>query len=52
MSPFTIIGLIAILLLITGGIVKTLGFLLWIGMIMLVVSIIMYFIRGVSSGGR
>lgn len=46
-----LIILLVVLALILGGVglaVKTLGFLLWIGLILLVVCAVMYFVNGRS----
>lgn len=45
-----IIILIAIALLITGGMIQSLNFLLWVGLVLLVVSVISWLLR--SIGGR
>jgi Flp pilus assembly protein protease CpaA len=51
MSPLTlVIFIIAIILLITGGLIETLRFLLWVAVVLFVISVIMYLLR--SIGGR
>jgi len=45
-----IIAVIAVILLLTGGFVPSLQFLLWIGIVVALVCIVMYFMR--RSGGR
>lgn len=45
-----IIAVIAIILLITGGVAHTLGFLLYIGGVLLVIAIIVFLLRFI--GGR
>jgi hypothetical protein len=50
MSPFAIIiAIIAVILLITGGIVQSLNFLLWIGMVLLILAVITYLLRSISG---
>jgi len=44
-----IIAIIAIILLITGGIGSSLHFLLWIGGILLVIAIIVFLVRMLSG---
>jgi len=44
-----IIAIIAIVLLITGGIGSSLHFLLWIGGILLVIAIIIFLVRALSG---
>lgn len=51
MSPLTlVIFIIAIILLITGGLIETLRFLLWVAVVLFVISVIMFLLR--SIGGR
>lgn len=42
--------IIAVVLLLTGGLVPTLNFLLWVGIVLLVVAAIIFIVR--SVGGR
>jgi hypothetical protein len=50
MSPLTIIILIiAIVLLITGGIVESLSFLLWVGLVLLALAVITFLLRLISG---
>jgi hypothetical protein len=44
-----IIAVIAIILLITGGVAHALSFLLWIGGILLVIAIIIFLVRALSG---
>jgi hypothetical protein len=44
-----IIAIAAIALLITGGIVPTLNFLLWVGLVLLVIAAIVFLVRYLSS---
>ena len=45
-----IILIIAIVLLITGGIVESLSFLLWVGLVLLILAVITFLIRSLSGG--
>jgi hypothetical protein len=50
MSPVvTIIVIIAIALLITGGMVQSLNFLLWVGLVLLGVSVISFLVRSING---
>lgn len=50
MSPLAIvIAIIAIILLITGGFVQSLNFLLWVGLVLLVIAIIAFLLRSMSG---
>ena len=50
MSLFAIIiAIIAIALLITGGFVQSLNFLLWVGLFLLVISVIAFLMRSISG---
>ena len=44
-----IILIIAIVLLITGGIVESLSFLLWVGLVLLILAVITFLIRSLSG---
>lgn len=44
-----IVAVIAVVLLITGGIAPTLNFLLWVGLVLLVVAAILFILRMVSG---
>lgn len=44
-----IIAVIAIVLLITGGFVQSLNFLLWVGLVLLVVAVIAFLLRSISG---
>ncbi|WP_199180835.1 MULTISPECIES: hypothetical protein [unclassified Cryobacterium] len=46
---FVIVAIIAIVLLITGGFVQSLNFLLWVGVVLLVLAVIAFLIRMVSG---
>ncbi|BDZ64975.1 MULTISPECIES: hypothetical protein [Agromyces] len=45
-----IVGIIAIVLLLTGGLVESLQFLLWVGIVLAVIALIVWLVR--SLGGR
>lgn len=44
-----IILIIAIVLLITGGIVQSLNFLLWVGLVLLALAFITFLLRSISG---
>jgi len=44
-----IIAVVAIVLLITGGVVPTLNFLLWVGIALLVIAAIVFLVRYLSG---
>jgi len=44
-----ILAIIAIILLFTGGFVQTLNFLLWVGIVLLVVAAIVFLMRFISG---
>lgn len=47
-----VIALIAIILLITGGVGSTLHFLLWIGVVLLIIAIVIFLIRLLTGRRR
>ena len=50
MSIFlTIVIVLAVVLAITGGLVQSLNFLLWIGIVLAVIAIIAWLIRSISG---
>jgi hypothetical protein len=50
MSPLVIvIAVIAIILLITGGLVQSLNFLLWVGAALLILAVISFLLRSLSG---
>lgn len=49
MNLFVIIAIIAIILLFVGGFVQALQFLLWIGVILLIIAVIGWLVRTVSG---
>jgi len=50
MSPLLIIvAIVAVVLLFTGGLVQSLNFLLWIGIVLLIIAVIMFIVRSMSG---
>ena len=49
---FIIVIVIAIILAITGGLVSSLNFLLWVGIVLLVIAVIAWLIRSLSGRSR
>jgi hypothetical protein len=49
---FIIIAIIAIVLAVTGGFVHALSFLLWVGIVLLVLAVIAFLIRSISGRSR
>ena len=49
---FIIIIVVAVILAITGGLVSSLNFLLWVGIILLVLAVIAWLIRSMSGRSR
>lgn len=50
MNPLLIIiAVIAIILAITGGLVQSLNFLLWVGLVLLALAVIAWLIRAISG---
>ncbi|WP_400994221.1 hypothetical protein [Agromyces sp. GXQ0307] len=44
-----IVGIIAIILLFTGGFVQSLNFLLWVGIVLLVLAVIVWLVRTLTG---
>ena len=44
-----IIGIIAIVLLITGGFIQSLNFLIWVGLVLFVIAVIAFLMRSISG---
>jgi hypothetical protein len=44
-----VVGVIAVILLLTGGFVQSLNFLLWVGIVLLVIAVIAYLVRNLSG---
>jgi Zn-dependent membrane protease YugP len=47
--PVLIIVIIAVVLLVTGGVVQSLNFLLWVGVVLLIVAVIAFLLRTISG---
>jgi hypothetical protein len=44
-----IVAVIAVILLVTGGFVQSLNFLLWVGVILLIIAVISFIVRSMSG---
>jgi len=44
-----IIGIVAVVLLLTGGFVPALNFLLWVGIVLAVIALIIWLVRMISG---
>ncbi|MEO6201255.1 MAG: hypothetical protein ABIX44_08840 [Cryobacterium sp.] len=49
MNVFVIIAIVAVVLLLVGGFVQTLQFLLWIGAVLLIVAVVMWLLRSLTG---
>ena len=49
---FVALIVIAIILALVGGFVKAVNFLLWVGLVLLIVAVIMWLLRSISSNRR
>lgn len=47
-----VVIVIAIILAITGGLVQSLQFLLWVGLVLLVIAVILFLVRSLSGKKR
>ena len=47
-----IIAIIAIVLLITGGFVQSLNFLIWVGVVLFVIAVIAFLLRSISGRNK
>lgn len=47
-----IIAIIAVILLLTGGFVQSLNFLLWVGIVLLVIAAIVFLLRFLTGNRR
>ncbi len=47
-----VIGVIALILLLVGGFNQALQFLLWVGLILLIVAVVLFIVRMVGGRGR
>ena len=44
-----IIAVVAIVLLITGGVAQSLNFLIWVGLVLLIVAVIVFLLRVITG---
>jgi hypothetical protein len=44
-----ILAIVAVILLITGGVVPTLNFLLWVGIVLAVIAVIVFLVRYIGG---
>jgi len=44
-----IVGIIAVVLLLTGGFVQSLNFLLWVGIVLAVIALIIWLVRMITG---
>ena len=49
---FVVIAVIAIILAITGGLVHAVSFLLWVGIVLLILAVIAFLLRSISGRRR
>jgi hypothetical protein len=49
---FIIIIIVAIVLAVTGGFVQSVNFLLWVGIVLLILAVIAWLIRSISGRSR
>ena len=49
---FIIIAVIAIILAVTGGLVHAASFLLWVGIVLLILAVIAFLLRSISGRSR
>lgn len=47
-----VVAIIAIVLLLTGGFVQSLNFLLWVGIVLLVLAVIVFLARSLTGSRR
>jgi hypothetical protein len=52
MNIFVIVVIVAVILLLVGGFVQALQFLLWVGAVLLVIAVIAWAIRSLSGRSR
>jgi len=48
-TVLVIVAIVAIVLLLTGGFVQSLNFLLWVGVVLLVVAVIAFLARSITG---
>ncbi|MCU1442930.1 MAG: hypothetical protein JWQ59_1080 [Cryobacterium sp.] len=44
-----IVAVVAVVLLITGGLVQSLQFLLWVGIVLAIIAVILFLVRSMSG---
>jgi amino acid transporter len=44
-----VVAVIAVILLVTGGFVQSLNFLLWVGVVLLIIAVISFLVRSMSG---
>jgi hypothetical protein len=44
-----IVAVVAVVLLITGGLVQSLQFLLWVGIVLAIIAVILFLMRSISG---
>lgn len=49
---FIIIIIVAVVLAVTGGLVQSVNFLLWVGIVLLILAVIAFLIRSLSGRSR
>lgn len=47
-----VVVIIAIVLAVTGGLVQSLNFLLWVGLVLAAIAIVVWLIRMIAGGSR
>lgn len=52
MNIFVIVAIVAIILLVVGGFVQALQFLLWVGAVLLIIAVIAWAVRSLSGRNR
>lgn len=52
MNIFVIVVIVAVILLLVGGFIQALQFLLWVGAVLLVIAVIAWAIRSLSGRSR
>lgn len=49
---FVIIAIVAVVLLLTGGFVASIHWLLWVGIVLLIIAVIAFLVRALGGRGR
>jgi preprotein translocase subunit SecF len=44
-----IVAIVAVILLLTGGLVQSLNFLLWVGIVLAIIAVILFLMRSISG---